>query len=301
MPAESRRSRRRAGRARSPGTTASAGTSSRRSRRRPRTWRASRARSRRRGGGRAARGRALPDPPSLVRVQRRGLGLQRGREGLAAGHERRDPGRAIRLGLAGVRVALADVRGHDPLRQISGNRWQHRCERSLPPAVARIPPATRVEPSADGREPHAPGVGERREGPVRSRPAVHQLDRVLVAQAAVVGRPRGVVAEVAAAVLHARRQRAVGEHEHRAERTSPPARRRQRGAATAVARSSAAVDQRRSRAGRGSGAGCRRPSSRPRSRAGRSPSRNSIPGSSVCARPLAGREDVRDGPGRGEK
>ena len=39
------------------------------------------------------------------------------RRGLAGGDERRDARRALRLGLARVRVVLADVRGHAPLRE----------------------------------------------------------------------------------------------------------------------------------------------------------------------------------------
>src|SRR5829696_7725469 len=57
---------------------------------------------------------ALPDPPALVRVEGCRLGLQGVGQALAARDQRGNPCGAIRLGLAGVRVVLADVRGHDP-------------------------------------------------------------------------------------------------------------------------------------------------------------------------------------------
>src|SRR3954454_4193566 len=58
---------------------------------------------------RAARRRALPDPPAVVVVERRRLGLQLVGEALPLRNERRDPGGAVALGLARVRVVLADV------------------------------------------------------------------------------------------------------------------------------------------------------------------------------------------------
>src|SRR3954470_23363643 len=73
---------------------------------------------------RAARRRALPDPPAVVVVERRRLGLQLVGEALPLRNERRDPGGAVALGLARVRVVLADVRGHGslPLRRGAGGR-----------------------------------------------------------------------------------------------------------------------------------------------------------------------------------
>src|SRR3954468_9387024 len=63
---------------------------------------------------RAAGRRALPDPPAVLRVERRGLGGQRGGERLSRGDQRGDCRGTLRLGLARVRVVLADVRGHRP-------------------------------------------------------------------------------------------------------------------------------------------------------------------------------------------
>src|SRR5688572_3302064 len=64
---------------------------------------------------RAARGGALPDPPAVLRIERGALGRQRVGEALPSGDEGRDARRALGLGLARVRVVLADVRGHAPL------------------------------------------------------------------------------------------------------------------------------------------------------------------------------------------
>src|SRR4051794_39838747 len=82
---------------------------------------------------RTARRRALPDPPAVVVVERRGLGLQLVREALALRDERRDSRRPIRLRLARVRVVLADVRGHGS-SPCDATPAAGRCERGLPPA-----------------------------------------------------------------------------------------------------------------------------------------------------------------------
>ena len=109
-----------------------------------------------------------------------------------AADERGDAAARSALGLARVRVVLADVRGHGPLQ---GRRGRRRpvaasCERSLPPAggvshMAHADRPGRMVPAAlpDGRQPGAARVGGRRDA---SRPggrsAVDELDRVLVAE-----------------------------------------------------------------------------------------------------------------------
>src|SRR5690349_24204724 len=82
----------------------------------------------------ATRRRALPDPPAILVVEGRRLGLERVGQALAGGDEGGDARRALRLRLARVRVVLADVRGHAPLRDGSRAPAADRCERSLPPA-----------------------------------------------------------------------------------------------------------------------------------------------------------------------
>src|SRR3954451_19908728 len=77
------------------------------------------------GGVQQARttgGGALPDPPAVVVVERGRLGLELVGEAVALGDERCHPRRPICLRLAGVRVVLADVRGHGslPLRREAG-------------------------------------------------------------------------------------------------------------------------------------------------------------------------------------
>ena len=154
----------------------SAGRSSRRSRRRRRRRRASRRVARGVEQARALRGRALPDPPAIVVIERRGLGLELVGQALAVRHQRGDAGRAVRLGLARVRVVLADVRGHGP-SPFDAMPAAGRCERGC------HRPAEDSKRSACGREPRAARVGRRGERPARRRPAVDELDRVLVAQA----------------------------------------------------------------------------------------------------------------------
>ena len=172
-----------------PPAGASAGRSSRRSRRRRRRRRASRWRSPRRGGGPGSpwwgtsrptsgrSGRAAWSRPQLVG------------EALAPLDERRDAGRALGLGLAGVGVVLADVRGHRRLRcrtrgrrQVGVSAAATGCARGYHSAPAAPARWRRVGGSADRRQARAPGIGRGREGPARRRAAVHELDRVLVAR-----------------------------------------------------------------------------------------------------------------------
>src|SRR6476620_9913154 len=80
---------------------------------------------------RAALGGALPDPPALVLVERRGLGGELAGQVLLRRDERRDRGGTGRLGLARVRVVLADVRGHrSPPGLGMRDRRLGSCERS---------------------------------------------------------------------------------------------------------------------------------------------------------------------------
>src|SRR5262245_12011139 len=78
--------------------------------------------------------RALPDPPAIVVVDRRRVGGQLVAEALSFRDELRDAGGPLGLGLAGVRVVLADVRGHSAL--LGWNKVKPvaaSCERSPPP------------------------------------------------------------------------------------------------------------------------------------------------------------------------
>src|SRR4051794_34593616 len=70
---------------------------------------------------RTAGGRAFPDPPAVVRIERRRLGLEAVAEPVPLRDEGADPGGSIGLRLARVRVVLADVRGHGRLPL---DRWE---------------------------------------------------------------------------------------------------------------------------------------------------------------------------------
>src|SRR6185295_1174453 len=74
----------------------------------------------------AAGGRALPGPPPSLLVERRRLGADLVAEALVRLHRGADARRAVALGLARVRVVLADVRGHGraPDRSSRSRRWK---------------------------------------------------------------------------------------------------------------------------------------------------------------------------------
>src|SRR5215208_4702866 len=62
----------------------------------------------------AALGRALPDPPALVHVERRGLRLDLVGQPVLRSRDPFDGGGAVGLRLARVGIVLADVRAHCP-------------------------------------------------------------------------------------------------------------------------------------------------------------------------------------------
>ena len=274
----------------------SAGRSSRRSRRRRRRRRASRGRSRRRGGG--------PGSPRVGHFQthqrssvaeRRRLGGERVGQAVPLGDERGDARGAVGLGLAGVRVVLADVRGHEPLRKTAVGR-QGRWRRRVSAACHRPAEYTR-RPSVggsggprlpDGRQPGAARVRRGRDGAVRggrstvdaARSRARARGSRRTARRASPDGPSPASASATAGIVarlqadgHRRREVVA-----RARRTSaaprPPSRcrrRRRRGP---------------TRAGRGSAAGRRRPSTRrrPTGRAGRrgTASRGAACAASAC-------------------
>src|SRR3954447_24159351 len=70
-----------------------------------------------------ARGRALPDPPAGVVIERGCLGPDLRPERLVALDERLDARGPSRLGLARVGVALADVRRHARAPPMAARTW----------------------------------------------------------------------------------------------------------------------------------------------------------------------------------
>src|SRR5215210_1359079 len=95
----------------------------------------------------AAGGRALPGPPALALVDGRRLGSELVGEPLSRFDQPRNRGRAFGLGLAGVRVVLADVRGHARLRSVKvrglsgardGDPVTASCERGASPVPRSI-------------------------------------------------------------------------------------------------------------------------------------------------------------------
>ena len=125
-----------------PVTSFSAGRSCRRSRRRRRRPRASRPRSRPRGAGPGSPSSGTSRPTS-ARWRRAASSRPRASPASPSRSATRRAivGGAVGLGLARVRVVLADVRGHGPLRCARSDerdRWRRRVSASLPPAAASI-------------------------------------------------------------------------------------------------------------------------------------------------------------------
>src|SRR4026209_2179238 len=86
----------------------------------------------------AALRRALPGPPAIALVERRRLGGDLVLEPAAVPDERGDPRGASALGLARVRVALSDVRGHGRVSSVTNGAGDGRpvtasCERGASP------------------------------------------------------------------------------------------------------------------------------------------------------------------------
>ena len=246
----------------------------RRSRRRRRRRRASRSRSRPRGGGQHSpavghfqthqRSLASSGVVSASSVSAR---PSRPATSVAIGWLARPRSRSC-TGSSGRRS-----RSRAPPLSTRGRR-RRRCERGCHRLAEDTTRDRRPDRRARSRRPHqhgrqagAPGVRRRGQGAPRGRPAVHELDRVLVAQArrrtrppASAGGPWRASAVRDALVTRLRRPdtRTGG------AKSAVRLHRNQRGAATAVAH----VEPRRppapTRAGRGSAAGRRRPSTRPR-------------------------------------
>ena len=278
------------------GASLSAGRSFRRSRRRRRRRRASPRRSPAawRRPGQPCVGHFQTHQRSLL-VERRRLGAERGGQTLAFGHETGDRRGAIGLGLARVRVVLADVRGHGLLR------WRARsgtttpvtasCERS-PVTGARSIGQARGSSARTTRRPAArrcAGRSSPRRSPSAARTTVDELDRVLVRRGSRRTPRLGTTSWPSSAqgLGHARAvarlEADVGRRREVLARLDEPAWRRDGRADVEPA-----VDDARSRTGRGSAAARRRPSSRRRSTGRAWPSRNSIPGSSVWSVRLRG-------------
>ena len=279
------------------GLGASAGTSSRRSRRRRRRRRASRGRSPRRGGGPGTRSSGTSRPTSARCVSSGVVSASSlPARSVALGDQRRDVLRAVGLGLAGVGIVLADVRGHAPLpvrrcrRQIGVSAACHRLpedtiRRSRPTRGCRRVSGPRR--SADGREPELRGSVAAASVPPAAGPPSTSSIACSCPRLPSNADPAEVVAALEQALGDARRELAVGEHRDRrrgrAGRLDDDPRRRRRPSRCRRRRRPA-----RTRAGRGSAAGCRRPSTpRPPTAAAR-PRGTACPGSSVCAGRLPG-------------
>ena len=174
----------------------------------------------------------------LERVAR---GMQEARAARASGTSRPTSARWCRAAWSRPRACRPGPRAQRPARRRAGrgptrSRWCRgssgrrsrsrvpppqtmpaavRCERSLPPAAGGYHPPIGARPpeAAESRgiggqrtagRPEAPGVRRGRQRAARRGPAVDQLDRVLVPEAAVEADPAEVVAEPDQALRDAR-------------------------------------------------------------------------------------------------
>ena len=170
---------------------------------------------------------ALVDPPAVVGVER-GLvlvAIVSARPRPRTSRSAAISGCPFSLGLAAVGGVLPDVRGHRRLRcphEAGGRSVRAR----LPPAGRGYhpPPAAPGAPAGirrlsalpDGRQAGSlPRIRHRGQASTAGGSAIHQLDRVLVAQRSVVGDAPGVVPEVAQRCRNAGREIPVVVDRHR--------------------------------------------------------------------------------------